>query len=524
MSVVPTKNEPKIKEIEVPDLEQDKAPNRKPHRHRRSGWLPDLNPTQFLIFNDPAKYILGYGEKGSGKTVAFAHKIVRHCYENSSALGIIISPTQRSGAEGVWYDLLSLVLPQWMEGIGLESSESKLDPITKDRHIWIGNRFGGWSKLMLISIPHASMVRARVKGPAPSMVYIEEITECETREYFNYLAAQLGRRRGIAGPQQFMASCNPEGPKHWVYEVFFVECMDPVSGKRNANFSVYHVPIRENIKRLPPGYYEQLEQIFRHDEIEKRRLLYGEWLDRPSGEAIFKNAWNAEVHFIGDATKGIGLTPKLSYPVYIGHDPGPVNYSITFLQIIPTAEGKLLVLVFDELNFVEARAPFVRVVSALLRRMDFWDQWSGGKFHYLHVSDDSAFSQLRGDGKYDYVEIERLSKDPATGLARIKLRACPKGMDSVPARVRLIMAKLQTDELYVSARCPKTKEMFEHLESIKAPVGKYDPHAGFRPLRSRYLHPFDSLSYPVFYASFGGAIPSQAQAIEPQVYTMGARN
>ncbi len=31
-------------------------------------WLPSLTKTQRLIFDDPAKYILAYGERGSGKT------------------------------------------------------------------------------------------------------------------------------------------------------------------------------------------------------------------------------------------------------------------------------------------------------------------------------------------------------------------------------------------------------------------------------------------------------------------------
>ena len=110
-----------------------------------SDWYPDLNPTQEKIFNDPSKYVLGYGEKGSGKTIGFAHKLTRHAYEENNALVLILAPSIRTGAEGIWHDLDTLVLPQWEEGIGLEYTSSKLDPNTKDRHRWIRNRFGGWS-------------------------------------------------------------------------------------------------------------------------------------------------------------------------------------------------------------------------------------------------------------------------------------------------------------------------------------------------------------------------------------------
>ena len=82
------------------------------------------------------------------------------------------------------------------------------------------NRYGGWSKLLLMSIMYSSQVEGRVKGPAPSGVYIDEITNCDGLEYYTYPAAQLGRRRNIAGPQQFCASYNPKGPSHWVYKLF----------------------------------------------------------------------------------------------------------------------------------------------------------------------------------------------------------------------------------------------------------------------------------------------------------------
>ena len=158
--------------------------------------------------------------KARAKSVGFGHKIVRHAYENDNALVLIIAPSMRTGNEGIWHDLETLILPQWKEGMDLEYTQAKLDPNTKDRHRWVRNRFGGWSKLLLMAIPYATQVQARIKGPAPSMVYVDELTNCNGLEYFTYPAAQLGRRRGIVGPQQFCASCNPEGPSHWVYKAF----------------------------------------------------------------------------------------------------------------------------------------------------------------------------------------------------------------------------------------------------------------------------------------------------------------
>ena len=169
------------------------TPPESPSQSTDSNWHPDLNPTQKTIFEDTSKFILAYGEKGSGKTLGLLFKLVRHCYENQNALAIVVSPSIRTGKEGVLHDLETIVLPQWGEGIGLEYTQSKLDPNTKDRHLWIGNRYNGWSKVLLISIPYADAVEPRIKGMSPSFLYVDELTNCHGREYFLYPAAQLNR-------------------------------------------------------------------------------------------------------------------------------------------------------------------------------------------------------------------------------------------------------------------------------------------------------------------------------------------
>lgn len=507
-----------IKEVEISNLEIDKPPNYSPS-NINDGWKPDLNATQQLIFDDPARFLLAHGEKGSGKSIGVGHKDIRHAYENNNALVLLISPSIRTGNEGIWHDLTSLILPQWKEGFGLEHSDSKLDPNTKDRHIWIGNRFGGWSKILLMSIPHASMVNARIKGPAPSYVHVEELTDCEGREYFTGPNAQIGRRRGIEGPQQYVATCNAKGPSNFVYKIFFEESIIKATGERDPRYSVYHVPIVENIHRLPPGYVENLYEIYKSDPIQLRRLLHGEWIDMPSGNAIFKDYWNVQLHFKGDATRGMYLHPVKNYPIDVGWDPGPTNFALSFQQTLPTSEGKLLSIIFDEINHVGKPTPYRIVVAEVLRRMAFWNEVEDFEFQYEHSADEASFNQVRGDGRFDFVTLQDLSRDE-TGYPRILLRACPKGADSVPAAVRMIQAMLQDGELVVSAKCPKTKDAFEHLESELVPEGKYDPQAGFRPKRSPHLHQFDSVRYALLRRRLKGTV-NEETALRPRVYSMG---
>jgi len=464
-------------------------------------WSPDLNPVQYKIFSDESSYILGYGEKGSGKTIGFLHKLVFHCFNNDDALALIISPSMRAGQEGAWHDLMTLVIPTWVDGIGLEHTEQRLDPNTKDRHIWIGTKNGGWSKVMLISIPYSEAVQPRIKGPAPSFIYVDELTQCDGRDYFTYPAAQLKRRRQVTGVQQFTASCNPEGPSHWVYKTFLEEPVNPETGERDPRFAVYHVPITENLHRLPKDYVDSLKAILKHDPVEEARLIRGEWIDRPSGASIFKPFYTPEIHRKGDAIKRHGLLPRVGHPLVIGYDLGTANSSVTFLQHIPTKQ-KNVWLVIDELDYIGTYQPYSRLVPEILQRIKLWSGRTGYEFSAIHISDDSAFNQYRAaTGSFDAWEVERLSG------GKIKLKPCPKGPHTVPARVRLLVAKLQQDEVFISATCHNTHEMLMHLESEKVSAssgkGKWEPELAWKPKRSRHIHKFDSLTYPMFYYEVG---------------------
>lgn len=516
------------------------------------GWRPRLNPTQQLMFDDTSEFQLSHGEKASGKTLGASFADIRHAYENNNALVLIISPSIRAGGEGVWYDIENLVLPAFRdgtrdpktgelldEGMGLVYTDSKLDPNTKDRIIWIGNRFGGWSKLLLISIPYASMVEARIKGPAPSRVHVEELTDCDGQEYFTFTSAQLGRRRGITGPQQFVGTCNPKGQSHWVYKRFWdiakCEPNDP-NGRlwpdgiwRKKNYAVFHVPIQENIPNLPPGYVEKLIELFADDPIQTSRLLDGVWVDMPTGKAMFKPYFIPSIHVVGDAKKGIGLVPVKDnvFPILVSYDPGPVNFSITVQQFV-TVNHKPIYLWFDELNYVGKYIPYPRIVAELINRMWYWLKKMDVSYTFEHIADDSAFSHINTSGSHDAADIERLAREylkehPEIPIKPFRLKPCPKGDDSVPARARMLISLLQTEAIRISAMCPKTIEMFNNLECEDEKPGKYDPLTSFRPKRSVHLHPFDSGTYAPFYFKAHNLGSVRTDKVAPRVFVAGTQ-
>jgi hypothetical protein len=472
-----------------------------------------------------------YGEKGSGKSTGGVHALIRHCYEEYDALALVIAPAIRSGKEGVFYEL-EKALDIWKngnldkfgnrtdEGMGIDYTESTLDPSTKDRILYIANKHGGWSKVVLISIPYPSMVEKRMKAISPSFVYVDEITELESAEYFTYVTLQIGRRPNIVGPQQYYASCNPEGPSHWVYKTFFEDCVDAETGVRDPQYCVLHVPIQENAHNLPDGYLEKITSVLK-DDIDYKRLILGVWIDRPSGDAIFKNYFNPGIHVRGTPSKGIGLMPWRSLPIWIGHDPGPNNYSIHFEQMIPSRDGKTTWIVFDELNFVGEARPDFYVAGRLVERLDFWKEKTGGTCQFIHIADQSAFSHKRSDGNYDATRMKALTK------GRVIMRPfAPEGVDSkgsVAARVQMLRNMFINETLFISALCSKTVDAMRLLASEKPKYGKYDDMAGFKPKRSIYLHPFDSLSYPIFYTQMfpSAFIPQTGAPSHSGVYRAG---
>ena len=465
---------------------------------KESIWTPSLSPTQQKIFDDPSNYILAYGERGSGKTYSLGgHKLVRHCYENFNALAlIIVGVRSQATLGGVWHKLQYEILPEWVDGIGVSHTSERQDT-QKNLFIDIENRFGGHSRVVLISVPYGSFIKDRVKGFEPSLVFVDELTNLDTDDYFNAVVQQLGRRQGIHGPQQYLAACNPDGPSHWVYKRFFEAPYDE-HGVWNTDYSTYHVPISENEKNLPPGYYKRILEAVKTDPIEEARMVRGEWVDRPAGDAIFGPYFNKTLHIVGDAKNGI--VPNTDFPVICGWDPGAVNNAIIFMQAIP-GNDKTVWAVFDEMVVINQKLPYTSLIPLVMRKMAYWNRRVGQKLKFIHISDNSAFNQYRAKtGSYDVKDIEEISRAKADTfkLDPIRMRAAPKFSGSVEARVRLMIAKLMGEEFVMSAQCTNISKMFRNLISEK-PGKTYDPNIAFKPKRSVYVHAFDAMSYPIIY-------------------------
>lgn len=477
---------------------------------------PSLSPTQTEIFNCNAGAILVSGERGTGKTYGILHKILRHCWEEQNALALIIVGVRSQATQGgAWDKLLLQVAPEWHDGMGLEVTDPKLDQ-QQYMYVHVRNKHDGWSKIVLASFPWENQVAGRIKGFEPSLVFVDELTDIGGPVYFDAVSQQVGRRPGIKGPQQYIAATNPDGPRHWVHKRFIAgpweektdeegKILSP-EGEWDPEYAYFQLGIEENKHNLPKGYYRKIIEATRNDPIDYRRMVLGEWVDRPEGDALFADVFVPEEHVLKARGKR-QVCPLPAFPVVVGYDLGQTSNAITFMQPILTKDRGVIWLVFDEIVSTNKKVPYDVLVRSLLRKMQMWERICRQSLRWYHVSDDSAFNQYRpGEGSYDHLQVAKLSKKfyKEYHLSDyIRMVPAPKFQGSKEARVQVTRQVLREGRLKVSEKCTKHVDMFMSLQSEKSKKGVYDPTAASKPKRSVHLHPFDSLSYVLLESELG---------------------
>ncbi len=465
-------------------------------------WVPPLTGPQLEFYNSTALYSLAYGPRFSGKTYVAGHICIKHAWEQWNALVTLIVSVRRQGTDGgIFQTIVNELIPQWCENQpGFESGEAKQDPASKDLYVFVKNKYGGFSQIKLLSIPHGNSLAERVRGTAPSLVYIDEANKVDGEGFFTELSQQVGRRPHIPfASQRWVATCNPEGPSHWLHRRFFVDNRN-ADGSTNPEYSVTFLDLMGNPDPRAQLYIRRVIESTKHDPVEYKRLVLGEWIDRPSGDAIFAAYFSKPIHVRGDIATRSFLIPKTRLPITIGFDLGDVHHGIIFLQSRPT-EDREVWLAFDEITVNQSGVSFDILVPALLDKMQYWCEACQYDFTFQCVSDNSAFSRFRAaSGSFDHLQIERLSREMLAETPErwpnvhkpVRMIACPKPPGSVAGRIKTLMNLLSREEIFFSAKCTRLIEAIANLESEKD-----EP---FTPSRKGdHIHAFDALTYPLFY-------------------------
>lgn len=472
-------------------------------------WMPDLNPAQRKIFFTEKPYVLAWGEKYSGKTYACIHRVMKHAYENDNAFVIILTRTGNMSTDGgAWHKLMTDVLPQWEDGLGIKS-KTGMDK-QHNQFVWITNCNGKWCMILNTSAPNPEQLAERFRGREPSMVFVDELTSCSTDQYFKAIAAQLGRRPGVPPKEQiYLAATNPDDPEHWVYQMWFGDDGEGLG----PEYEQIYCPKEENYRHVGEDYFKALEATYRNDAVGTAWMITGAWVARPSGEGLFRDIYQTTIHVRplnaeGNPDHREILKPNPDYPMIVGLDPGSAYNAFSFQQNLPMGTEQSIKqtwLIFDEIVTVKKRIPYELFIPMVMRRIRWWRDEVGKEMPMVWISDNSAFNQYRAaQGSFDVLEMERIyeANRAKFKLEPLKIRPCPKFNGSVPARTRIAQKLLGDNEVIVSSLCVRTQKMFLGIESKRQrPGDPIDPEAMLTPQRSDHLHIFDAVTYPWLAAS-----------------------
>jgi len=511
-----SENFQEISDVELAQLLVNSAEPPPDDPEEPTKWLPNLTPKQMEVFFDLTQNLLAPGNRYSGKGFSTGYAAVKHAYDYHNALVLAVVKSKRQALTGGWYSKLSAeILPDFARNVKGFIYRGPRTTAEKDLIIEVQNRYGSWSIIQLMSIMHDQEVEKKTKGIEASLVYVDEINLFSLQEVHSQLANTLGRRNHIPPEaQRLMATCNPDSPKHWVYQAWFVE------GKNDPAFRVIEIRKEDNPDPKVEAYYNRLKVTLRNNPTKYKRDIEGVWCEAPDGDAIFGDVFVPDFHVKGDLQREEFLHPRAGIRCVVGLDIGDTNHGVVFLQERVTKD-RIIWIAFDEIVHVGKRVKQESLTFSIMSKMQYWSELVGCDFQWSFISDKSAFDRYRsGTGSFDHLEIQKFSKALLPKFSRIKqpikMLECPKPMGSVSTRSRILIDLLSEERFFVSAKCTQLQDMLLNITGTKE-----DP---FVPnTHSVYKHALDACTYPLLYMNVGGSVVAETAASDnkPQVLAVG---
>lgn len=455
-------------------------------------WIPTLVPKGYDVYNDYHRYLLVHGSRKSSKTINNLHKLCRHAFETQGAVvGFINKTVKNAKSAGVWNDLVSSIVPQWIAAnIGFRFAvEPRMEADTKLNRFTIINAFGGESEFQLHSLEHAREAEAKFKGTRFSMVYLSEADQFEDRCVFEILCTQLRILSLPYEQHQLIADTNPpeDGTDHWLYDVFFTQ-PETAAKEYQELFRTIHFCLDDN-PFLDPREKAELKHLYRYDKVKTARFVDGLWEKDVSG-TLFEDTFRPNFHIQGDASAQdeddweVIAPGKTCTMLYGGFDLGDVHSAAVICTKRDIGE-KSAFDVIDELVVLDEKMSTARFTELFLEKMDYWEDFVKVNYgtqiiRWRHWSDASAFNFRAAANSHEELIVRQVSN------GRIALAGVLKLAGSVSQGVSLVRKLLFEERLFVSDSCHYTKKMLRLLRKGK--------HQAVNPFMEE-RHVFDALRY-----------------------------
>ena len=280
--------------------------------------------TKFLILDNPTRYFIYTGGRGSGKSFAVS----------TLALMLIIS-SEKHKILFTRYTLRSAsisIIPEFKEKIDL-LNYNNLFHITKDE---IMCKSTG-SQILFRGIKTSSGDQtANLKSLQGITTWIiDEAEEMVDENIFDKIDLSV-RQKDVKN--RVIMIMNPATKEHWIYKRFY-ELSGVQSGSNSikGNTTYCHSTYLDNIENLSKSYIDQIDQMKQRRPNRHKHTILGSWLDKAEG-VIFTN-WT------------IGEFKQVSKPVF-GQDYGFSNDPSTLVKTSIDKENKII---YIQLCFYQAK-------------------------------------------------------------------------------------------------------------------------------------------------------------------------
>lgn len=435
----------------------------------RGRWLPTLSPKGFEVFNSYDRYLMVDGPRKAGKSLAIAHRVARHLFENNGAIVGIVTKTLKNGKVGVWADLTNVILPQWIAGnFGMKwVKEPTMDVATKMSYARVRNAYGGTSEVQLHSLENVLEAEQKFKGTRFSFIWLSEADQFEDRIVFDALSDQL-RVVGIPYENhQFIADLNPpvDGEKHWLAETWYPPGQFGATLK--DGFSRIPFELDDNTF-LDPREKQDLINKYAYDRQLYARYVKGQWVADTVG-GHFSEVFVEGTHVVGDVSSLAEENHEIIVPsancveFFSGWDLGDVNHACSISCKRTDENDNTVFDVIDEVVVIDRKVSIADFTEIVMERMAYWEDYVKSEYGTKRVmwrnwSDNSAWRFKAASDSYDELVVRQVSQ------GKISLHAATKGSGSVKQRISLLKKLLFERRIFFSAQLQDTIKMLRELK------------------------------------------------------------
>jgi len=487
------------------------------HVPNHQAWRPEMFPKQIAYFEDTTRFRLASGPRYCGKSRVVDHTLLRHAWGTRNGRVAIFSKSVRNAKVGVWSDLTSFIIQEWLDSkltspLGHRfdwTKEPWVDGATRMHYFRIRNYYGEESEIQLHSLDFDGDVAAKLMNTSFSCIYFSELQNFSSEDVFKISILQL-RMDGLPYHKHlWLADTNPpeEGPDHFAYRLWYQlraqdePPADAVTDEQiqafrdyQRQFGLHEFTIDDNIFG-DQNIVRDLKNAYRDDPIGWDRFILGKWTKAQSSkEKHFHGIWKPEIHVMGDCSSPKKddwqvLQPTAECTTLLGGwDIGDCNHAFVIEEPI-IMEGDLIgFMQLDELVWIGIQEPIVDFLVECFEKIEAIEKLIGHPVEWRHWSDTSAWRFSARASDVDAMLVEKLSE----GKVQLLSAGSAKQRQSIRRRIKLMQDLLKQGRELVSAHCFHAIEMYENLRSGKlAPDGTGEVIVKGSPQK----HIFDAKSY-----------------------------